>query len=425
MKGLPTGVNPFDTTSLRTDASSTEGLRIRSNLNYVLGARARSWLSDDPIAVDFRDYSESLLFGLMVSDALMAGGEVLGEALMFDLRQSLAFIRGMGNGAYDMAEGFGELAAMLYLDTGGTLSAIAKVFTEYDKTAAALNKFADEKWNDFKTASPEEQAEMIGRLTFEIESVILPVGEVFKSMQAPTRVAAVAGEVSKGVGSAAKQTIISGLSKLDRMSGGAGTYFMARSPQLLGEVVRSETALNWAQKTLMVSKEWAQGLPDIGLRLENYLKFEPRFESIRGVAGEATVYRGIPKGSDFPSHLTHPGSLKGYGQRFSHPGEPTVYTALKEDLVWKEIRSGVGIPSEYVMDSFPVKYSDALDLTDTAVLNQLGITAADVVGDNKLLTQVIGSMARERGFDSIIHYSSKGDGLNLVIFRDSIGRTIP
>ncbi len=107
--------------------------------------------------------------------------------------------------------------------------------------------------------------------------------------------------------------------------------------------------------------------------------------------------------------------------RFSQPGDGGLYGSIGDDAAEtarKEARSSDGL----VEGAQEVPVKNALDLTDPEVLKQLGVDEEDLFRnldsfpDAYDLTQVLGDLARENGFDSIIFRSAEHkNGRNIIL----------
>jgi len=83
-----------------------------------------------------------------------------------------------------------------------------------------------------------------------------------------------------------------------------------------------------------------------------------------------------------------------------------------------EMQRRPGVRLRYWDACIRVRVAKALDLTDPAVRNTLGIRHEDLVSDDWDLTQDVGRAARRAGFDALIVPSAAGTHHNLVVFTD-------
>jgi RES domain-containing protein len=77
-------------------------------------------------------------------------------------------------------------------------------------------------------------------------------------------------------------------------------------------------------------------------------------------------------------------------------------------------------PQDYVLGSIRVRLGRICDLTDEALLADLGLTSSQLKADDWTDTQVLGALVREAGFEAILVPSAAGDFNNLVIFMDRL-----
>jgi RES domain-containing protein len=74
----------------------------------------------------------------------------------------------------------------------------------------------------------------------------------------------------------------------------------------------------------------------------------------------------------------------------------------------------------FVLASVTAKLHRVLDLTDLAVLKQLGLQPEDLVVPHWDQTQELGRLAREAGFEALLVPSAAAPGTNLVLFPDQL-----
>lgn len=84
-------------------------------------------------------------------------------------------------------------------------------------------------------------------------------------------------------------------------------------------------------------------------------------------------------------------------------------------------RQGLRSLSRFVLGTFRVTLAKVCDLTDPSVLRALGIRRDDLVQDDWLPTQQLGTLIREAGFEAALVPSAAGPYVNLVIFTDRLG----
>ncbi|AWM15208.1 hypothetical protein DI487_00005 [Flavobacterium sediminis] len=109
---------------------------------------------------------------------------------------------------------------------------------------------------------------------------------------------------------------------------------------------------------------------------------------------------------------------KAADHRYSKPGEAAVYAGVSAETAEAEI-SHYNALGGRVLVSKDVKLNNALDLTDSKVRKQLGVSLDDLTSDSYDITHQIGTYARENGYDGIIAPSARDNGgANVIIFGD-------
>ena len=76
------------------------------------------------------------------------------------------------------------------------------------------------------------------------------------------------------------------------------------------------------------------------------------------------------------------------------------------------------MPCDYLIGEIEVTVSKICDLTDNALLEQLGINSDELCEDEWELTQELGELIREAGFEGVVVPSAAGPYKNLVLFLD-------
>lgn len=116
--------------------------------------------------------------------------------------------------------------------------------------------------------------------------------------------------------------------------------------------------------------------------------------------------------------------------RYHRAGEPGVwYASSREQAAWAELfRHFVdeGIDPFEVRRTVGSARCDALkvlDLTNPALLEQLGLHEDDLIGDDYEACQEIAAVARDVGFDGVLSPSAALPGQRtLVVFHDAMGK---
>lgn len=119
------------------------------------------------------------------------------------------------------------------------------------------------------------------------------------------------------------------------------------------------------------------------------------------------------------------GSLK-VGGRYNPPEEfGAIYLGESEKVCWRELkhRRPKLETEQYVLFAVEVKLNCVLDLTAKKARSRLHLRRAqDLIGDDYLLTQRIGALARKSGFEGILASSATQAGRILVVFPDVLGK---
>lgn len=152
---------------------------------------------------------------------------------------------------------------------------------------------------------------------------------------------------------------------------------------------------------------------------ELHAKLGKRMGNIKGKRlGAVTVHRAQAKSE----HVKTVGDLfrqseewrnanRYENHRFSQPGDNAFYGSIGakgQDTALAELDATGG---EIISGTKTVELKNTLDLTDPKVLDELGITPDQIKASSDYeITQVIGDIARQNGFDSIVFKSSKLDG---------------
>lgn len=115
--------------------------------------------------------------------------------------------------------------------------------------------------------------------------------------------------------------------------------------------------------------------------------------------------------------------------RYHREGDPGVwYASNTEEGAWAELFRHFDVDG---VDPFELRRRigsvtvelEVLDLTDEAIRESLGVTEADLVGDDYTVTQEIADAAWAAGFDGIVAPSAALPGrLTLAVFAHALGR---
>lgn len=128
-----------------------------------------------------------------------------------------------------------------------------------------------------------------------------------------------------------------------------------------------------------------------------------------------------------PRHLRdHALSAEGselYGGRYNPKGAfGALYCGESPAVCSAEVRKATAgrVLGPFVLASVRVELHRVLDLTDHALLGQLGLRSENLVTPDWSQTQELGRLAREAGFEALLVPSVAAPGTNLVIFLDHL-----
>jgi hypothetical protein len=205
--------------------------------------------------------------------------------------------------------------------------------------------------------------------------------------------------------------------------------------QLLRQFTKSELS----RETILWGEELATRMAGLGVedeafyilkRMHLYQKYAAKMNSLKnaGVKGKGTFFRAVRRDTEFPFYDAHPKSLLITKYRWHLPGEPAVYFGKSPKGVEQEIVKHFGSKWETnsVVHQLRVKYRNALDLTDHAILNRIGITEDVLLGSDPAHGQVISALARSMGFNAILSKSAAASAdscINLTLLRNTVVAT--
>jgi RES domain-containing protein len=147
------------------------------------------------------------------------------------------------------------------------------------------------------------------------------------------------------------------------------------------------------------------------------------------VSVKRIVYRVIRQGFD---PLGIEGSMKA-GGRFNSSGEfGALYTSLEAATAAKEVARGLRLrgvdPAQFPAESWwiyelEVRIEAVLDLTDTDILQRIGVTKDSLTGSAVDAARRIAAEARRQGYEALLVPSAAAPEFNnLVIFVDKLAQ---
>ena len=129
---------------------------------------------------------------------------------------------------------------------------------------------------------------------------------------------------------------------------------------------------------------------------------------------EGTLYRSVKEG-DNPLEI-HQGNIK-ESHRYTGKGTGGLYFGTGEKIVDAELNHWAVATGGRAMHAFDVKIGGLLDVSNESVRKSLGVTLADITGNDYAITQKIGQYALNNGYTGIVAPSARADGgLNVVLF---------
>jgi len=134
-----------------------------------------------------------------------------------------------------------------------------------------------------------------------------------------------------------------------------------------------------------------------------------------GVEFEGTVFRLENPERVATTFDAHAGNIAA-DHRYSGPGLGAIYGATAPETALAEIEH-YGLTAGRVSVSKQVSLGNVLDLTNSGVRGELGVTLEQITGDSYATTHQLGNLARSNGYNGILAPSARyPGGSNLVIF---------
>lgn len=114
-----------------------------------------------------------------------------------------------------------------------------------------------------------------------------------------------------------------------------------------------------------------------------------------------------------------------YPGRYHLAGETGIfYTALTETVAIQEITRHADrnvLRHGLLAGKIRIRLHKVLNLTQTKVLQSLGLSKDDLISKDYSVTQAISIQARKAGFQGLIVPSSASQGDNLIVFENNLG----
>jgi len=135
-----------------------------------------------------------------------------------------------------------------------------------------------------------------------------------------------------------------------------------------------------------------------------------------------SVYRVVP-GALRDKILSTEGN-RYYPGRYHIAGETGIlYTSLERDLAIRELgrhAARANLQGGLAAGKIKVKLQKVLDLTQEAVLANLGLSKEALVSPDCSITRAVSHQARKAGIQGLLVPSATGSGVNLVVFENNL-----
>lgn len=104
--------------------------------------------------------------------------------------------------------------------------------------------------------------------------------------------------------------------------------------------------------------------------------------------------------------------------RYTKPGTPGLYFSSGEKIVYAELGNyDVNDFSGRTTYSYDVKLDNMLDVSNSNIRSDLGVSLESLIGERYDVTHSVGRYAYDNGFNGIIAPSARADGgVNIILF---------
>lgn len=438
---------------LSTSPSSSLGQELREQINrhYANETVVRTHCQAQPSEAceQVSDQLVSTTAALYAMDRL---GSMQGWArdsqysFMLDrLSQQVAAFEGIIESATDFVE---AIKSLPQVSPKAILDGIAHAVVNYEDTAKAIAQGIQNSWKEFVDGTPEERSKILGKLTFEVASSMVPVPKVAwvgKTLQT-SKLAAHGVELSVDVlnqvgrlGLTSKSVeSFNALAKIDNIlkatkasATGIKQSFDLLTPtglkayeeaiEATKEILDSDALDYVTKQTIFADKI----LPDEAVlkefssqelirKVESYVPLRDKMATVKGVLVTETVWRGIAKRHNPLADSffkVFEGSILMNG-RFSAPGDSALYTIIddgKSSLA--SIKSAISREAKESVEDLAFRKTkfelkNVLDLTDPNTLEALGLSIGDLAMESYEMTHQLAHIAKRQGFDGIKTFSA-------------------
>ena len=140
------------------------------------------------------------------------------------------------------------------------------------------------------------------------------------------------------------------------------------------------------------------------------------FDKPEGKQIKGTAYRYEDKDRLETTWQAHKWNVNS-NHRYTKEGVGGVYGGTSAETAFKEITHYLVDMNRRVLVTKDFELNNVLDLTDSKVRSQLGVSFDDITGDSYDFTHKIGDFAIENGYDGILAPSARNmGGSNIIIF---------
>lgn len=186
ISGLPDAPRPVD---LVSPITSKVGRAVRSNLNRMLvarqvlegehrlfcQARPNECVAQELQMGEVRDMFDQLALLNVIAERIGLANDPAFEVLRHELEKAAAFTFGFAKGVYGSVEELATgLAYLLTHNPVNTIRAVGDMLYNYDRTFKAISDSLGKKWDTFLYGSAVEQGEVLGSVTTELLTTVIP-----------------------------------------------------------------------------------------------------------------------------------------------------------------------------------------------------------------------------------------------------------
>ncbi|MFK8139420.1 MAG: RES family NAD+ phosphorylase [Bdellovibrionales bacterium] len=420
-------------------------------------------------SVDF--FGTSSLFLNLADTNYFSGNMEKGDAYLKAanslLEGAIGFGQGVGEGLLSIVtdipetiELIGSLGSFIVNNPAESYDKASQLVANLPELSSVAAIALQNYYEDFKNASPEEKGMILGGLSADLVASFATLGatrlisgtragaSIIKmgskargllkiSHHGDQRLATNAMEVLDSLPNGNRSKIFKNIESTN----GDYNYLIQREGLRLGTGSGgyNKSGIQYLDKVHSHSLSYEN--PSVyGELLTAHKSLDSKMASIDGAKYSGIVHRVIPEQVPTSSGTItntvdnafdfHPG-VKPANGRYSMPGNEAIYGAIGDDpyqayvTAFEEIdhyADGVMNTENLIIGSKKVELGKVLDLTDSKVLNTLGIDPLElVVEDGETMykrTHQIGDLAKRHGFDAIVAPSARSEGTNIILLKE-------